>query len=196
MNEKSSKNYVIGLDFGTDSVRSLLVDCENGKDISHAVVYYPRWQQGLFCDPDRNQFRHHPLDYLESMEKSLKNCLAQVDDEIKSNIVGISADTTGSTPALVDQEGNVLAQLSEFKRNPNGMFVLWKDHTSVEETEEINQKCKGWGGEDYTKYEGGVYSSEWWWSKILHILRTDEDIRENAFSAIELCDWIPSVLTG
>lgn len=188
--------YVIGVDFGTDSVRSVVVNVETGKEEASEVVYYPRWIKGMYCDPARNQFRQHPLDYVESMEASIKGALAQVDSSVGDNVVGIGIDTTGSTPCAVDQEGTPLALKEEFKDNPNAMFVLWKDHTGVKEADEINQVARTWGGTDFTKYEGGVYSSEWFWSKILHVLREDEAVREAAFSWVEHCDWMPAILTG
>jgi L-ribulokinase len=133
---------------------------------------------------------------MEGLEESIKNCLNKVPASVKDNIKGISVDTTGSTPCLTDKNGTPLSLLPEFKDNPNAMFILWKDHTSVKETAEINKVAKTWGGEDFTKYEGGVYSSEWFWAKILHVFREDEKVRNVAYSAIELCDWIPAFLTG
>jgi L-ribulokinase len=190
-----SDSYVIGIDCGTDSIRALIVDAITGEELTTDVFYYPRWMQGRYLAPEKNQFRHHPLDYLEGLESTIKNCLANVPEHIRRGIKGISVDTTGSTPCLVDREGNPLSLLPEFSDNPNGMFILWKDHTAIQETDEINRAAKTWGGEDYTKYEGGVYSSEWFWSKILHVFRNDDRIREATFSAVELCDWIPAVLT-
>jgi L-ribulokinase len=191
-----NENYVIGTDFGTDSVRTLIVDAADGTEIASDVQYYERWQEGKYCDPVKNQFRQHPLDYIESLEKSVKNTLALAPKGIAEKIRGISMDTTGSTPCAVDEKGTPLALTPGFEENPNAMFVLWKDHTAVKEAEEINKLAKNWGGEDFTKYSGGVYSSEWFWSKILHILRQDKKVRQVVFSWVEHCDWMPAVLTG
>ena len=192
----NNENYVIGIDFGTDSVRTLIVDAANGSEIASYVQHYERWQQGKYCNPTKNQFRQHPLDYIESLEKSVKNALANISQGVAEKIRGISIDTTGSTPCAVNKEGTPLALVPGFEKNPNAMFVLWKDHTAVKEAEEINKLAKSWGGEDFTKYSGGVYSSEWFWSKILHIVREDKKVREAAFSWVEHCDWMPAMLTG
>lgn len=189
-----SKKYTIGLDYGTDSVRALLVDSE-GNEIATSVSYYQRWKDGQFCLPAESQFRQHPLDYLEGLESAIIGALAEVSADVIENIVGISVDTTGSTPVAVDQNGTPLALLPEFSQNPNGMFILWKDHTANAEAEEINTLAHSWSV-DYTKYVGGIYSSEWFWAKILRTLRVDPSIREKAFSWVEHCDWISAVLTG
>ncbi len=192
---KMSKKYTIGLDYGTDSVRALVVDTQTGENVGTAVHYYERWKNGLFCNPSISQFRQHPLDYLEGLESAIKGALEGLSDEIKKSIVGISIDTTGSTPVAVDKKGTPLALLPEFSENPNGMFILWKDHTANTEAEEINQLAHTWST-DFTKYVGGIYSSEWFWAKILRTLRVDAAIREKAFSWVEHCDWISAVLTG
>ncbi len=192
----AEKNYVIGVDFGTDSVRSIIVDANNGEEISSSVFYYPRWKEGLYCDPVRNMFRQHPLDYIEGLENTIREALLKAPKNASQYVKGISVDTTGSTPVAVDNEGAPLALKKGFENNPNAMFVLWKDHTAVKEAEEINFVAKNWGGVDYTMYEGGVYSSEWFWAKILHIIREDVEVRNNAFSWVEHCDWIPALLTG
>jgi len=187
--------YVFGVDFGTDSVRSLLVNALNGEEIATAVFYYPRWKNQLFCHPGLNQFRQHPLDYLEGLTYTIKACLQGLSEEIIQNIKGISIDTTGSTPVAVDEFGTPLSLLPEFSDNPNAMFILWKDHTSIEEAEAINNYNRQ-SNIDYLQYVGGIYSSEWFWAKLLHILKTDEKIRSNIASFVEHCDWIPFVLTG
>jgi L-ribulokinase len=135
------------------------------------------------------------LDYLEGLEVSIKNALKIAGKEVAKQVVGISVDTTGSTPVAVDKSGAPLSLLPEFSDNPNGMFILWKDHTANKEAEEINQLARNWAI-DYTQYVGGIYSSEWFWAKILRTLRVDEKVRAAAYSWVEHCDWISAVLTG
>ncbi|MCP4755517.1 MAG: ribulokinase [Proteobacteria bacterium] len=192
----SDEHYVVGVDFGTDSIRSVVVDSSNGEEIASAVHDYERWRQGSYCLPVENRFRQHPLDYLEGLEKTITEAIAHSPPGTAGKIRGIAVDTTGSTPVAVDREGTPLALTEGFEQNPNAMFILWKDHTAVQEADEINRLARSWGGVDYTKYEGGIYSSEWFWSKILHTLRVDEKVREAAFSWVEHCDWIPAELTG
>lgn len=191
-----SGKFTIGLDYGTDSVRSLIVDVSNGKEIASEVFYYPRWKAGKYCNPSLNQFRQHPLDYVEGLEYTIKKALEKAPKGTAEGVVAISVDTTGSTPIAVDAKGTPLSMVSGFEENPNAMFVLWKDHTGVVEADQINNLARSWGGIDYTKYEGGIYSSEWFWAKILHVLRADSKVREAAFSWVEHCDWIPALLTG
>lgn len=190
-----NSQYVIGVDFGTDSVRALLVDAHTGQAVGTHVHEYVRWKQGLYCNPTQSQFRQHPLDYLEGLEASIKGALANAPAEVRSQVVGISVDTTGSTPVAVDKTGLPLALRPDFEGNPNGMFILWKDHTANAEAEEINNLAHHWDT-DYTKYVGGIYSSEWYWAKMLRTLRVDEQVREHAFSWVEHCDWVSAVLTG
>lgn len=192
----TDKNYVIGVDFGTDSVRSVIIDSRSGDVISSGVSYYSRWADGKYCNPSINQFRQHPLDYLEGLEQSIVDALASAPSGSQKRIAAISVDTTGSTPVAVDSEGTALSLREDFAENPNGMFILWKDHTSVQEASEINRLSREWGGVDFTKFSGGIYSSEWFWAKILHTLRVDEQVRDQAYSWVEHCDWIPAILTG
>lgn len=189
------KNYVIGVDYGTDSVRSIIVDSGSGQEVASSVFYYPRWKDQLYCDATINQFRQHPLDYLEGLEETIKRCLVQAGPGVAANIRAISVDTTGSTPIAVDENGTPLAFLPGFEENPNAMFVLWKDHTSVQEAAEINQHAEKFDV-NYLQYVGGIYSSEWFWAKLLHVLREDEAVRSALYSWVEHCDWIPFVLTG
>ena len=187
--------FVIGVDYGTDSVRSIIVNTENGEEVASAVFYYPRWRDGLYCDPPVNQFRQHPLDYIEGLEQTIRDCLQQTGKEVVSNIKAISVDTTGSTPVAVNEHGVPLSLLPAFEQNSNAMFVLWKDHTAVKEAAEINEHAKKFQI-NYLQFVGGIYSSEWFWSKLLHVLRVDEDIRNAIYSWVEHCDWIPFLLTG
>tara|TARA_Y100001935_G_scaffold193913_1_gene162020 strand:- start:37749 stop:39419 length:1671 start_codon:yes stop_codon:yes gene_type:complete len=187
--------YVIGVDYGSDSVRSVLVS-EEGEEIASSVHYYQRWKEGKYCNPAKQQFRQHPLDYLEGLESTLKAVVDELPAEERANVKAISVDTTGSTPVAVNAEGTPLALTPGFEENPNAMFVLWKDHTAIKEANEINDLARSWGGPDYTKYVGGIYSSEWFWAKMLHVLRDDESIQEAAYSWAEACDWIPYALTG
>ena len=188
--------YVIGVDYGTDSVRSVVVNAMNGEIAGTAVFEYPRWKKGLYCDPAVNRFRQHPLDYIEGLENSILGALEGLNSDIRENIEGITVDTTGSTPVAVDRHGTPLSLKPGFEDDPDAMFVLWKDHTAVREAAEINEIARTWGGTDFTKFEGGIYSSEWFWAKILHVMRANKKVRENLFSWVEHCDWIPALLTG
>lgn len=188
-------SFVIGVDYGTDSVRSIIVHAHTGEVISSSIFYYPRWKDGLFCDASQNQFRQHPLDHIEGIEQTIKQCLAQAGPAVRSNIKAISADTTGSTPVAVDESGTPLSLLPAFESNPNAMFILWKDHSAVKEAAEINHHAQKFGV-NYLKFVGGIYSSEWFWAKLLHILRKDIQVRKACFSWVEHCDWISFLLTG
>jgi len=189
-------SYVIGVDYGSDSVRSVIVDAQNGRELASSVFYYPRWQQGLYCNAPQNQFRQHPLDYIEGLEQTIKDCIAKAGGaNVASAIKAISVDTTGSTPVAVDESGTPLALLPGFETNPHAMFVLWKDHTGIKEALEINEHATKFDT-NYLQYVGGIYSSEWFWAKLLRTLRADEQVRNALHSWVEHCDWVPFLLTG
>ena len=190
-----NQNYCIGVDYGTDSVRSIIVNANTGQEVASSIFYFPRWKDGLFCNPSQNQFRQHPLDYIEGLEQTIKRCLIQAGPAIRKNIKAISVDTTGSTPVAVDESGTPLALLPAFESNENAMFVLWKDHTAVQEAAEINLHAQKFDI-NYLKFVGGIYSSEWFWAKLLHVLRNDEQVRKACYSWVEHCDWISFMLTG
>lgn len=184
---------VIGIDYGSDSARAVLVDVSDGSVLATCAEVYPRWSKGLYCNPSASSFRQHPLDYIEVLHKVLNGVLEEC--TCKDEIVGIGVDTTASTPALTDSEGCPLAMKEKFAENPDAMFVLWKDHTGTAEAEEIanlfsNQTV------DYCETCGGTYSAENIWSKVLHIIRTNPEVAQEAHSVIELCDYIPSLLIG
>lgn len=189
------EKYVIGLDYGSDSARAVLVNARTGETVATSVKYYPRWKEGKYCNPAVNQYRQHPQDYIDVLEATVREVLAAAPAGAAGKVVGMAFDTTGSTPVFTDATGTPLALLPEFAENPNAMFILWKDHTAVKEAAEINQLCKKWNI-DYSAYEGGIYSSEWYWAKALHVLREDEAIRGKAYSIVEHCEWMPALLTG
>ena len=187
--------YVIGLDYGSDSARAVVVNAETGEELASSVKYYPRWMEGKYCVPTANQYRQHPQDYVDALEYTVKDALSKCPAGTGEQVVGIAFDTTGSTPVFTDKNGTPLSLLPEFAENPNAMFVLWKDHTAIKEAEEINNLCARWDI-DYSSYEGGIYSSEWFWAKALHVLRSDEKVRNAAYSIVEHCDWLPGLLVG
>ncbi|SFW48129.1 L-ribulokinase [Sinomicrobium oceani] len=187
--------YVVGLDFGTDSVRAVLVDTADGATLESEVHWYRRWKEGKYCDAPKNRFRQHPLDHIEGMETTIKK-VVEKSGVRPGDVVGICIDTTGSSPVPVDERGKALALTPGFEENPNAMMILWKDHTAISEAAEINTLSRNWGGLDYTQYIGGVYSSEWFWAKILHIAREDDAVKKAAWSWMEHCDQMTYILTG
>jgi L-ribulokinase len=187
--------HVIGLDFGSDSVRSLLIDAKSGEEIASCVSEYRQWGEGRFCRPEHHQYRQHPEDLLNSLTECVTGLHAQVGADVMSTVCALGVDTTGSTPIAVDGNGEALSMKDEFANNPNAMFVLWKDHTAVAESEKITEAAHSWKT-DYTRYIGGTYSAEWFWAKLLHILREDQAVAGAIHNFVEMCDWIPAVLTG
>lgn len=194
----ANEHFTLGADFGSDSVRVVILDASNGKVAGSYVSYYKRWERKLYCNDKINQFRQHPLDYIESLTEAVNKSLEEANKtckDIKERIRGICIDTTGSTPCLCDKDGMPLSMSEEFKEDPDAMFILWKDHTSVREAEEINRVAHS-NDVDYTKYLGGVYSTEWFWAKALHTIRKNKKVKEKVWTVIEHCDWITALLCG
>lgn len=193
-------SYTIGLDYGTNSVRCVIVDVENGKELGTAVYGYETGQDGIILDPDdHNLARQNPADYLKGVEVTVKEAIAEAKKTDSSfdeaQIIGIGVDTTGSTPLPVDKDGTPLAMLDGFKDNPSAHAWLWKDHTGYAEASEITALAAKEHPEYLAKC-GGTYSSEWFFSKILHCLRSDAKVFDAAFTWVEHSDWLPAVLTG
>ena len=192
--------YTIGLDYGTNSVRCLIIDVTNGDEIGTCVYDYETGEAGIILDPsDHNLARQNPADYLKGVEITIKGAISEAKSNRKNfkpdQIIGIGVDTTGSTPIPVDKNGTPLSMLDEFKNNPNACAWLWKDHTGHAEATEITKLAE----KDHPEYLarcGGTYSSEWFFSKILHCLRVDPKVFDAAYTWVEHADWLPAVLTG
>lgn len=186
-------SYLIGVDYGSDSVRAVLLDAGSGTDISISEFLYPRWKEGAYSNSSLKKFRHSPLDYIEGLEHVLKEVVSSC--PFPEKIEAISIDTTASTPCLIDASCRPLSLMPQFSENPDAMFVLWKDHTAEKEAEEINRAID-LSEIKYSKHTGGYYSPECFWAKVLKVLRDSPELKAHAFTAIELCDWIPALLTG
>ena len=200
MADKAKAKYAIGLDFGTNSVRTLVVDIRNGDEVGTAIFNYPTGEAGVILDArDANLARQNPADWLAGIEVTVRAALAAAKRKVRgfdpAAVIGIGVDTTGSTPLPVDRAGKPLALHKEFRRNPNAHAWLWKDHTAYREAAEITALAAKEHPEYLAKC-GGTYSSEWFWSKILHCLRADPKVGAAAFSWVECADYIPAVLTG
>ncbi len=194
------KRYAIGIDYGTNSCRSLLIDLDNGMEAGSSVFNYPSGDMGILLDSkDPHVARQNPQDYLDGLENVTRGALEQAKAKVAgfdaAQVVGIGIDTTGSTPIPVNRYGTPLGLLPEFKGNLNAMVWLWKDHTGHAEAAEITKLGNEIRPQIMAKC-GGIYSSEWFWSKILRLRRVDAKVFDAAFSFVEHCDWIPAVLTG
>jgi L-ribulokinase len=195
MDLTKGEHYVLGLDYGSDSCRTVLIDAADGSEVGMVVMAYPRWAKGLYCRPGINRFRQHPQDYIDALLGTV-GALSRAGAEVTAKIRGIAIDTTGSTPCAADGRGMPLALDPRFAENPSAMFVLWKDHTAVAEAGRINQSARTWGGTDFTKFSGGAYSAEWFWAKALRVFDEDPEVAEAAATVIEHCDWMTALLTG
>jgi L-ribulokinase len=192
--------YVVGLDFGTNSCRSLLVEVGTGRELGSQVFPYSSGIDGVLLDASEpNLARQNPADYLLGIEHTIKGVIRkgkEADPQFSPEaIIGIGVDTTGSSPMPVDAQGQALCFQQQFRNNPSAMVWLWKDHTSYQEAEQITQLAAEIRPQYLSKI-GGTYSSEWWWSKILHCRNAARDVFDAAASWVEICDWIPAILTG
>ena len=192
--------YAVGLDFGTNSCRALIVNVENGNELASHVFSYPTGEAGVIVDDKNpNLARQNPADYLEGIEVTIRHAISKAkvaDQRFDSmDIIGIGVDTTGSSPMPVDEQGDALCFKEEFKNNPAAYVWLWKDHTSYQEAAQITELAAKIRPQFLAKI-GGAYSSEWWWSKILHCKNVAPEVYYNAFSWVEICDWIPANLVG
>lgn len=192
--------YSIGLDYGTNSCRALIVDLSNGDEIASSVFNYPSGDAGIIVDQsDPNLARQNPADYLIGLEATITDALkiaASNHPEFSAEkVIGIGVDTTGSSPMPVDDNGTPLCFKDDFKDNPSAMVWLWKDHTSHGEAARIT-KAAAKQRPEYLAKIGGVYSSEWFWSKLWHLEKESPKVFENTYSFVEICDWIPAVLVG
>lgn len=191
--------FSIGIDFGTNSVRGIILSLSDGEIISESVVPYPSGIDGVIIDEkDPHLARQNPIDYHICLEKLLKDLIKKAKRKKGfkiDKVVGIGIDTTGSTPLPVDKNLIPLSFYDEFKNNPNAMAYLWKDHTSSDEAEEITDLARKIRPQYLSKI-GGVYSSEWFFSKLLHLARTDKKVFNAMETFIELCDYIPAILSG
>lgn len=194
------RRYSLGLDFGTNSCRSVIVDLANGREIATHVFSYPSGAAGILLDrKDPNVARQNPKDYLDGVVDIVGGALRKAKKAVRGfkpeQVVGIGVDTTGSTPIPVDRDGTPLAFRPEFRRNLNAMAWLWKDHTGHAEAAEITELAKKMRPQYLAKC-GGTYSSEWFWSKILHCRRVAPDVFAAAHSFVEHCDYMPALLAG
>jgi L-ribulokinase len=194
-----SARYTLGLDYGTNSVRALIVDVANGREIATSVWNYQEGVAGVILGRDPNLARQHPADYVRGAETTIRGALKAAKRAVRGftseQVVGIGVDTTGSTPLPVDAEGQPLAFRKRFAKNPAAMAWLWKDHTGVAEAEEITALAREIRPQYLAKC-GGTYSSEWFFSKILHCCRTSPEVFREAHLWVECADWIPAMLTG
>ena len=193
-------NYAIGLDYGTNSCRALIVDLSNGEELASHVFNYPTGEAGVIVDAsDPNLARQNPADYVRGAEstiiEAIKKAKSNYPDFLEANVIGIGVDTTGSSPLPVDSQGTPLSYQEKFKDNPAAYVWLWKDHTSYQEALDITEIAAKMRPK-YLDKIGGTYSSEWFWSKIWNIAKNHPDLFDAAYSFVEICDWIPAVLAG
>ncbi len=194
-----SDSFTLGIDYGTNSVRALIVRCADGAEIGSCVVNYPGGRQGVLLDPkDHHLARQHPGDYLYGLEKSVRGALAGAKKKrgfAADRIIGIGVDSTGSSPIPVDAANQPLALGQKWKKHLDAQCWLWKDHTGWREAARITEVAARHRPQFIAKC-GNIYSSEWFWAKIWHCLAVAPAVFDAAYSWVELADWVPSVLAG
>jgi len=199
MAKSRARRYALGVDYGTNSVRALVVDTADGSEVGTAVWDYPSGQHGILLDPkDPNLARQNPADYIEGFYRAVRGAVRAARKAVgltAEQVVGIGVDTTGSTPIPVNEAGMPLALDRKFAKNLAAQAWLWKDHTSHAEAAEITEKARALGV-PYLAKCGGTYSSEWYWSKILHCKRTSPAVFAAAYAWVELADFVPGFITG
>ena len=189
------ERYVIGLDFGSDSARAIVIDADSGNRLGTGIGYYKRWAEGKYCNPAMNIFRQHPYDFLEAMEDAVHIAVKKAGKNAGDKIKAIAIDSTGSTIAPMSQHGDLLCMHEKYSETPDAMFYMWKDHSAKKEAKYINDVLANSGSEDYTRFQGS-YSAEWFWAKILYAKHNNPQIADSAWTWIELSDWIPNLLSG
>ena len=195
----SQASYTIGVDYGTNSVRAVVVDTADGRFVGTRVFDYPSGEQGVLLDPKQPHLaRQNPADYIEGLRVSVRDALKAADAEpgfSRDRVIGIGVDTTGSTPLPVDAQARPLAIDPRWSGNLAAHAWLWKDHTSAAEAAAITETAKVHAPELLAPI-GGTYSSEWWWSKIWRCLKVAPEVFDAAASWVELADFVPAVLSG
>lgn len=187
--------YVIGVNFGDESACAIVVDAYNGQIAASSIKRYARWEKGMYCDPEKGQYRHHPQDYIDVLVGSVREALSKCDEETVKSIVGIGFDTIGSTMAFTDNRGVPLALLPEFTENPNAMFIIWKDNTAAKEAEELRELFRT-EENNYAPNNDWERSPERYWANVIRVLREDKDVASKAHAIIDFCEWLPALLTG
>jgi L-ribulokinase len=199
MAKRVQRQFAIGVDYGTNSVRALVVDVTSGAEVGTAVYQYPSGDHGILVDPrNPNLARQNPADYIEGFYRAVRGAVRAARRRVgfrPEGVIGIGVDTTGSTPIPVDRQGMPLALAPRFRKNLAAQAWLWKDHTGHAEAAEITARARE-GGFPYLAKCGGTYSSEWYWSKILHCRRTSPAVFEAAYAWVELADFVPGFVTG
>ena len=194
----AKEKFAVGIDYGTESGRAVVVRVRNGEELASAIVPYPggvldeRLPGGPALEPD--WALQNPRDYLHVVEKgvprALKSAGARPDD-----VIGIGTDFTASTPLPVTRDGTPLSFLPQLKKNPHAWVKLWKHHAAQPEANRINEIGRE-RDEEFIRIYGGKYSSEWFFSKLLQIANEAPDVYDATDRFIEAADWIVWQLTG